>query len=208
MKPNKGAKRSTLRQKRTRGIKRRRCGKGTRRCGKKVRGGGILGQSKLIVATNELVNDAATRNLFQDAINRSHSDVKSAIAFFVSGSARLQTLIDKVIQEAKTVQTTDKSMKDANHIISNGSSDELISKAIITKNINSLSTIGAHEAALKIINPKIDEYEMNNLTEKENVLIDKFVEQLEPTQKKIIELYKAVKFETHKSYVSRMFREF
>jgi hypothetical protein len=203
MKPNK---RSTLLGKRTRVIKKSRGRKGTRRSGKKS--GGFMNKtpSPLVTAATELVNDTATRNLFQDAISK--SDLNAAMFAFIKGSRNLQQLIATVIKIAEPVSTTSSDMKQADEIIRTGISGELINAAINSKNVGALSTIGAHEVALKIMNLKIDEYEKNKLTDEEHVLIDKFVEQLETTLKKIEELYEAVKFETHKSYVSRGLSEY
>jgi hypothetical protein len=129
--------------------------------------------------------------------------VKSAIAFFVSGSARLQELMDTVIKEAAPLPTTSSDMKQADEIIRTGISDELIDKAINSKNVKSLSNIGAHEVAVKIINPEIDKYDTNALPKKESDIIEKFSEQLEFTLAKIDDLYKAVKYETRNSYTKK-----
>ena len=114
MRPNKGAKRSTLRGKRTRAIKKRRCGKGTRRRGKKIRGGLIWFNSnpnpnpnpnKLISAANELVNDPDTQKLFQNAIY--NADLNTAIMNFINGCNILRKLMENVTKEATKANNHD-----------------------------------------------------------------------------------------------------
>ena len=196
MRPNKGAKRSTLRQKRTRGIKRRRCGKGTRRCGKKIRGGN---DEALKRAVGNLLNPGTH---FQTVIdnnpsneneneNKNENEPNSSIEEFITGAQRLRKLINTVIivsTDASNDAKKDAFLRASNQTetLSHVNHIELFHKTaeLINDNMRDASSdleILQNDQYIQNFNKLVEE--VNNAINSTNARIDELSKALDPDGK-------------------------